>query len=146
MLWASAHYLLYTNIWRSVHLATDFPGLGYDDVLNHQAKCWKEHTLQDAELHLLIKGLRNWKAQATEASIQVSLHYVVSEVQVLPSPVTGSWIYRDTLNSPSLQLYQFSGSDVSAARAISPSLLLSLSIFYAIPKLGRGWLCGHLAW
>lgn len=65
MLWARAHYLLYTYIWHKIHLAVDFSGFGYDDFLRHQAKCWKERTLQDAEPCLLIKGLRGLEGSAS---------------------------------------------------------------------------------
>lgn len=44
MLWATAHYLPFANIWSYMHLTINFSGLGYDDFfLNRQEKCWKGH-------------------------------------------------------------------------------------------------------
>lgn len=75
-------------------------------IFSAQAKCWKEHTLQDAELCLLSKALRGLEGSASNHRGQ---HKSESSLLLCGlgdagSPNLCDWICRGVLDSPSLQM------------------------------------------
>lgn len=135
--------LLCANNWHRIHLVIDFWGLGYDHFLSHQTRCWKEHTLQDAELRLLAKASRGMGGSASKHRSQhkTESSFLLCGLGDAASPILCDWICRDVVDSPSLLpcFVQEIGCFCSHMfhLPLCHTQFLSLCAF---PKVGSTWL------